>query len=217
MHAQDITVVSDFICPWCWIGHRNLKEALRQAGAAALAVRYLPFELNPDLPAEGVDRKAYRSAKFGSWARSQAMDADVTRAGALAGLAFDYARVRITPNTRLAHRLMVFAQRHGSAGEAGQLHDAIFAAYFAEGRDIGKAAVLADVAASVGFDPASVVHWLDGEGGAAEVAQLEAQAAAASIRSVPTVGFGRRALAGAQPVAAFAALLDLTPARTTAA
>src|SRR5476651_1298594 len=110
MRPINIEIVHDFICPWCWIGGEHLKQAIAQANlAVAPTIEYIPYELNPRMPREGVDRKLYRSAKFGSWARSQAMDAEVTLAGKRAGLLFDYDKVAITPNTRLAHRLLFYA------------------------------------------------------------------------------------------------------------
>ncbi|WP_259409298.1 DsbA family oxidoreductase [Burkholderia cepacia] len=148
MKPVEVTVTYDLICPWCWIAEHRLAEAIEAAGlAGAVNVRFVPFELNPTMPAGGIDRKAYRSAKFGSWARSQALDAHVADAGRAAGLVFDHARIARTPNTRLAHRLVWFAQQRGSAVA---LVDALFAAYFRDGRDIGDTDVLVEVAAGGG-------------------------------------------------------------------
>ena len=112
MKPVEVVVTSDFICPWCWIGHRNLKDGIAKAGLSAdsVQVRFAPFELNPNMPREGQNRQTYRTGKFGSWARSQAMDAEVTMAGQRVGAEFNYDRVLVTPNTRLAHRLMFWAQ-----------------------------------------------------------------------------------------------------------
>ena len=190
MKPLAIQITYDFICPWCWIGHRHLKIALAQAGAdTAAAVQYLPYELNPYMPKEGADRKAYRSAKFGSWARSQAMDADVTQAGKSAGVEFHYDRVSITPNTRQAHRLMFFAASKGDASGTEALFEAIFHAYFSEGLDIGKADVLVELASQAGFDAAELQAQVDG------------------VRSVPTLRVGGTPISGAQPPAVFAQAL----------
>ncbi|CAE6860170.1 hypothetical protein R75461_07941 [Paraburkholderia nemoris] len=111
MKAIQIEVNYDFICPWCWIGQRNLAAALDESGVgASVSIRHVPFELNPSMPVEGTDRRSYRTRKFGSWARSQSVDAQVAAAGLTAGAQFNYNRVLRTPNTRLAHRLMQFAQ-----------------------------------------------------------------------------------------------------------
>ena len=209
MKPVAIAVTSDFICPWCWIGHQHLKAALQQtSGAVAPVIHYLPYELNPNMRKEGMNRRLYRSTKFGSWARSQAMDADVTAAGERAGIHFDYERVVLTPNTRLAHRLMFFAQRGSTPERNAGLYEAIFQGYFSEGKDIGNAVVLADIAASVGFERDEVITYLAGGDGEAEVANLEAQAQASFVRSVPTVRIGDAELTGAQPAYVFAGALN---------
>jgi len=98
LHSSKIQVTYDFICPWCWIGEENLERALAASGFSTdRPISFLPYQLNPDMPVRGMDRKAYRSGKFGSWARSQAMDAQVTHAGKAVGLEFDYERVEKTP------------------------------------------------------------------------------------------------------------------------
>lgn len=224
-NRSGIAVTSDFICPWCWIGYQHLKTAVQQfeqaCGQPAPAIRFLPFELNPDMPVQGMQRRDYRSAKFGSWARSQAMDAEVASAGLQAGVQFNYGQVEVTPNTRLAHRLMVFAQLAGNASMAGKLYEAIFAAYFSRGQDIGRVKVLAEVAAAVGYDGAQVAAWLAGDGGRAEVMREELQAHASQVHSVPTVGIGGVVLTGARGVSAFARALEgvtsATPAMPTVA
>lgn len=133
MQTVDIEVNYDFICPWCWIGQRNLAAALADSGLAhAVSIRYVPFELNPSMPVAGMDRRAYRSRKFGSWAHSQAMDAQVAAAGLTAGAHFDYSRVLLTPNTRLAHRLMQFAQDRDQPNTTAALYEAIYRAYFSK-------------------------------------------------------------------------------------
>ena len=101
MNALNIEIFSDLICPWCYIGRRRLEAGLKILGANELPnIIWRPFELNPDMPKAGLDRKAYRSAKFGSWERSQAMDREVAEIGRTLGLEFNYDRVLITPNTR---------------------------------------------------------------------------------------------------------------------
>ncbi|MDF3834688.1 DsbA family oxidoreductase [Cupriavidus basilensis] len=200
MKPVDIQITYDFICPWCWIGHRNLKAAIaNMAPEAAPAISFLPYELNPGMPVEGADRKAYRTAKFGSWARSQAMDAEVAMVGRRAGLDFHYERISVTPNTRLAHRLMAFAQQTGDAAKADALFEAVFAAYFARGEHIGLIDVLVQLAVSAGFDAQAVRAYLSGTDGEAEVAAAEALAQREGVRSVPAIRIGRTAIGGAQP------------------
>ncbi len=204
MKSIDIQITYDFICPWCWIGHSHLKTALAQLPPdTPVAIQYAPYELNPDMPEDGVDRKAYRSAKFGSWARSQAMDAEVALAGKLAGVDFRYDRVAITPNTRLAHRLMFLAASKKDAQKAEALYAAIFHAYFGEGQDIGKAEVLIALASQAGFDAQEVRDFLATAAGEREVVAAELQAHVNGVRSVPTLRIGNSLVSGAQPPAVF--------------
>ncbi|QOT77724.1 DsbA family oxidoreductase [Cupriavidus basilensis] len=200
MKPIDTQITYDFICPWCWIGHRNLKAAIgRMSTEAAPAISYVPYELNPDMPVEGADRKAYRTAKFGSWARSQAMDAEVAMMGRRAGLDFNYDLITVTPNTRLAHRLMAFAQQTGDAAMAEALFDAIFAAYFSRGEHIGLIDVLVPLAVSAGFDAQAVRDHLSGTDGEAQIVAAQAKALREGVRSVPTIRIGNAVIAGAQP------------------
>ncbi|MDN7489202.1 DsbA family oxidoreductase [Burkholderia sp. AU45274] len=217
MNPLDIQVTYDFICPWCWIGHAHLKAALREANLpVAPTVKYLPYELNPTMPKDGIDRKAYRSAKFGSWARSQAMDADVTLAGKRAGVEFNYDRVAVTPNTRLAHRLMFLAQSKGDAARTEALFEAVFSAYFSDGQDIGMAEVLVSLAERTGFDADEVRSFLATNDGEREVVADELRAGAAGIRSVPTIRVGGVPVSGAQPVSVLAEVLRHATGDTTA-
>ena len=145
-----IEVISDAICPWCWVAKRRLDRAIAAlAPDITASVAWLPFELNPEMPKAGVDRRAYRSAKFGSWQRSQALDAQVAAAGRSDGLVFNHDRMERTPNTVDAHRLIWLAGQHG---KQDAIVEGLFAAYFNEGRDVGDATVLAEIGASVGLD-----------------------------------------------------------------
>jgi predicted DsbA family dithiol-disulfide isomerase len=202
MHAPteplSIDVVSDVVCPWCFIGKRHLEAALAGLpGAAGATVRWHPFELNPDLPAEGVDRKVYLDAKFGGPARAAEIYARVREAGARAGLAFDFDAIARQPNTRDAHRLIAWAQ---SRGDAGPLVERLFRAYFQEGRYVGDRDTLAALAAEAGFDAEAARVWLESGLGADEIADAEVRARALGISGVPFFIFdGRVGLSGAQP------------------
>ncbi|MGG5822585.1 DsbA family oxidoreductase [Falsiroseomonas sp. HW251] len=147
---RTLDVVSDAICPWCWIGKAHLDAALaslKQDGIE-FRLRWRPFQLNPDMPEEGVERDAYRAAKFGSTERGRQLDAQVADAGRAAGLSFRHDLMTRTPNTVAAHRVIRAAE---DAGVQHDVVDALFRAYFQEGRDIGDAAVLDEVAASAGL------------------------------------------------------------------
>ncbi|WP_321956777.1 DsbA family oxidoreductase [Paraburkholderia bannensis] len=208
MEPLEIRITQDFICPWCWIGEKKLEEALALEGASEhVKYVFMPYELNPDMPPDGRDRKAYRTAKFGSWARSQAMDAHVTQEGRLHGLTFDYDLVMRTPNTLAAHRLVWFVQSEG--GDARAVVDAIFRAYFTQGRDIGDSGVLADIAASVGLDKGRVSELLASQEGYAQVRKLEATGALESVSVVPYVKLGSEIVSGAQPVPVFRRALSI--------
>ncbi|NYE60326.1 putative DsbA family dithiol-disulfide isomerase [Duganella sp. 1224] len=193
----DIDITSDFICPWCWIGHQHLKTALARDHVRA-NIRYLPFELNPGMPAEGMSRHAYRSAKFGNWARSQSMDEDVTLAGRLVDLAFHYERIGLTPNTRLAHKLMAYAQQQGDGARSARLFDAIFAAYFEHGVNIGDAKALAYLAAAQGFDAEAALAYMHGAAAETLVAAALREARERDVNSVPQLLIEGRRIAGAQ-------------------
>jgi predicted DsbA family dithiol-disulfide isomerase len=193
-----IDVVSDVVCPWCFIGKRHLEAALAGLPEAAGAkVRWHPFELNPDLPAEGVDRKGYLEAKFGGPARAAEIYARVREAGVRAGLDFDFDAIVRQPNTRDAHRLIAWAQ---SRGDAGPLVERLFRAYFQEGRYVGDRDTLAALAAEAGFDAEAARVWLESGLGADEIADAEARVRTLGISGVPFFIFdGRVGLSGAQP------------------
>lgn len=194
-----VTMTSDFICPWCFIGERKLFDAIARLPAdVQVDVSYRPFELNPDMPAEGRDRKEYRSAKFGSWARSQAMDAKVASSGKAVGLDFNYDRVKRTPNTMPAHRLMWAVAYEG--GNQGVLATRLFTAYFTDGLDLSDHAVLRRIAVEAGLSEERADTVLDGDLGAAEVHALTQEAYAKGISGAQLFEIGGATLSGAQPV-----------------
>ncbi len=152
-----IEIYSDLICPWCYIGQHRLHDGLKLLGDGFRSdIIWRPFQLNPDMPKEGMDRKTYRTLKFGSWQRSQALDSEIADTGESLGLKFNYDRVRITPNTLAGHRLLWWAR---AQGRQDALARALFHAYFTKGKDIGQAEVLAETAAIVGFDQSEAVTF----------------------------------------------------------
>lgn len=176
-----IEVISDVICPWCFIGKRYLEEALALLAAEGMAfsVGWRPYQLNPDLPSDGIAREMYRTAKFGSLARSRQLDANVEQAGRLVGLDFRFDRIARTPNTIEAHRAIRAA---GAAGLQDAMVERLFAAYFHEGQDIGDARVVAALASDIGLDP----EVLAGIGGRAEVISADGAARGAGLSGVPS-------------------------------
>ncbi|MEM6273885.1 MAG: DsbA family oxidoreductase [Myxococcota bacterium] len=191
-----LEIVSDTICPWCYIGKRHLDEALTIIGSDVdLAVRWRPLELNPDMPREGLERRVYRSRKFGSWERSMQLDAEVQQAGHRVGLDFQHERMRMTPNTLASHVLIRHAEHEGLQHK---VIEAVFRAYFSEGKDIGDPQVLADVAATCGLDRANAEAALNDENVRTDVRNEARAFASAGVRSVPTILLNRyRILEGA--------------------
>ena len=199
-----IDVVSDVVCPWCCVGKRHLESALAtlaEAREPVPVVRWHPYELNPELPAEGVDRREYLERKFGGPARAAQIYDRVRRAGTQSGIAFDFERIAVQPNTRDAHRLVAWVQ---TRGDAGPIVEKLFRAYFVEGRLIGSHEVLADLAAEAGEDRGEAHEFLASGLGLDEVAQAEARASSLGITGVPFfIVDGRYGLSGAQPAEAF--------------
>ena len=180
-----IEVISDAICPWCWIAKRRLDIAIAAiAPDVTASVTWRPFELNPEMPNGGVDRRAYRSAKFGSWQHSRALDAQVAAAGRSEGLVFNHDKMERTPNTVDAHRLILLA---GQQGKQDVVVEGLFAAYFDEGRDVGDPAVLADVGAAAGLDRARILAMIASDEGLAEVRSELQRAMNLHVSGVPTV------------------------------
>jgi predicted DsbA family dithiol-disulfide isomerase len=193
-----VDVVSDVVCPWCFIGKRHLEAALAGLpdGAAAV-VRWHPFELNPDLPAEGVDRRGYLEAKFGGPVRAAEIYARVREAGVRAGIAFDLEAIARQPNTREAHRLIAWSQ---AQGDAGPLVERLFRAYFVEGRFVGDRDTLAALAADTGLDADAARAWLASGQGTDAIEAAEARVRSLGIGGVPFFIFdGKVGLSGAQP------------------
>ena len=178
-----VDVYSDVVCPWCLVGKRRLEAAIGLLGDdARVNVTWRPFQLNPAMPREGIDRQEYRARKFGSLARSEALDAQLAAVGREVGLDFRFDRIARTPNTFDAHRLLWLARERGVQDAVSE---SLFRAYFVEGRDIGHHAVLADVVAGAGLDRDEVARVLAGNEGAAQVADEEAEGRALGIEGVP--------------------------------
>lgn len=206
-----IEIVSDLICPWCFIGKRKLEAALQTLRAEQpdlrLRVSWLPFELNPQMPAEGLDRKSYRSAKFGSWEKSQQLDAGVAQAGSEVGIAFDFAGCTRTPNTFDGHRLLWLAKSR-SEEQQNALAETLFQAYFCDGEDVGDRATLARLAATCGLDAAETLAFLESDAGTAPVRSEQEWARDARVSGVPFFLFNRTyGTSGAQSSEALLAMM----------
>jgi len=195
-----IEIASDVICPWCYIGRKRLAKAIALLDSEVTPViRWLPFQLNPDMPAGGMPRAEYRKAKFGSVERGRELDGRVAAEGRGEGIDFAFDRMERTPNTSAAHQLIDVAQAEGK-GQA--VVDALFHAYFEEARDIGNPDVLQTIAAG-----ASVQGW-PAQANAQGVAEREEGVRSLGISAVPTFIFDRKfGVSGAHPPEQLAAAI----------
>ena len=187
-----IEIASDVVCPWCYIGKRRLEKALELLkGEVDARIEWLPFQLNPGMPSDGMARADYRRQKFGSLEKGRMLDARVAQEGAGEGIAFAFDRMQRTPNTVAAHRLIDLAQKQGK-GDA--VVNALFRAYFEDAKDIGDQAVLNEIAAGSGL-----TGWPE-EKNEEQVKEKEERVRDLGISGVPTFIFNRASgLSGAYP------------------
>jgi predicted DsbA family dithiol-disulfide isomerase len=195
-----IDVVSDVVCPWCYVGKRRLEAALLQLTADEPTVRpfvsWHPFQLNPQLPREGIERRAYLDAKFGGTARADQIYDRVRAAGASVDIPFAFERIVRQPNTRDAHRLISWAQRQG---DADALVEQLFRAYFIDGRAIGDHGVLAAIAGEAGFDVSAARVFLASDEGGETIVAMDRRVRELGIGGVPFFIFNERvSVSGAQ-------------------
>ncbi len=209
-HALQIDVVSDVVCPWCFVGKRQLESALLRWRAAhpdsPVEIRWYPFQLNPDLPAEGMARSDYLAAKFGS-ADPARIYSNVRRAAAAVGLELAIESISRQPNTLRAHALLEVA---AEAGLQDTLAEALFGAYFQNARDLTDEAELRAIARSVGLNETQIAQALDDEASQQAVAEADLRARQAGIRGVPCFIVNRRhAVSGAQGAEAILEVMTL--------
>ncbi len=198
---MQIDVVSDTICPWCYIGKRRLERALAASGGTQAWIGWRPFQLNPDMPVEGMERETYLAKKFGSRGRAERVYAPIIDAGREEGIAFAFDRIKRTPNTLMSHRLIRIAGKMGRQNEAV---DGLFRAYFEEGRDIGDLTVVSDVARDAGMDRDEIHSYLETDADLDRVRAEDAFARELGIQGVPCFIIERSVvLSGAQPADVF--------------
>lgn len=202
-----IEIVSDVVCPWCYIGRRRLQRALALRPDLSYRLLWRVFQLNPEMPSQGIDRQAYLAAKFGGVQHAGRVYDAIAKAGESEGIAFRFDRIRRTPNSLNAHRLSRFAAR---SGQQGAMIDALFQAYFEEGQDIGRVDVLGDIAASIGLDRRAATEFLIGSSEREAVLAEDRNARRLGINGVPCfIIDGKYALSGAQDPEFFLPLFDL--------
>lgn len=176
-----VDVISDVICPWCFIGKRRLEKAIAAHGEP-VTVQWHAFQLNPTMPKKGISRREYRIRKFGSWERSLQLDTNIVATGKDEGILFDFDRMERTPNTLDAHRLIWLADKDGVQDA---VVEALFLAYFTEGWDISNRQTLIDVIAEAGLDRKRAEAVLDGDEGMDAIKEPGEQAQRLRVDSVP--------------------------------
>ncbi|WP_223421219.1 DsbA family oxidoreductase [Tateyamaria pelophila] len=192
-----LDIMSDPICPWCYIGKAHLDRALGAHPDHPFVIEWHPFQLNPDMPREGMGRRAYLEAKFGGKEGAVRAYAPVVEQAEQAGLKIDFEGMQRTPNTMDAHRLIHWA---GIEGRQTAAVSSLFRAYFVEARDIGDHDVLADIADGIGMDAAVVRRLLASDADRDDIAARDAHSRKMGINSVPTfIVDGKHAVPGAQP------------------
>lgn len=207
-----LDIISDIACPWCYVGKGYLDRALESRPDHPFQIEWRPYQLNPDLPAEGMDRQAYMAAKFGSRENIVRVHEPLLAHAEKAGVVFDLPAIKRAPNTLDAHRLIHWA---GFEGRQTPMVSALFRAYWREGRDIGDKTTLADLAAEVGLDRAMMARLLDTDADRAEIAGRVAHSRSRGVNSVPTfIIADRHAVQGAQPTDLWAGLIDDLIAQT---
>ena len=202
-----IDIYSDTICPWCYIGKQRLERALTERPQEGLTLRWRAFQLNPDMPAGGMERKRYLELKFGGAANAKTIYDRIREAGREEQIPFAFEAIRHTPNTVNSHRLIRYATQQD---RAGAVVDALFQAYFLRGENIGDLDLLCEAAANSGLDPMDARVFLESEAGADAVRAEDSHARYIGIQGVPTfILDGKYVLSGAHPPEVLQQFFDL--------
>ena len=206
----DVDLIADLACPWCYIGLVRLDRARAMRPDWPVRLRWWPFLLNPTLPPEGMDRAAYLRAKFGSDEAARQVYRRIVESAQGDGIAFAFERMKRTPNTILAQRLIAFAEQQDRSED---LIRVLFRALFEEGRDIGHLETLLELVEKAGLDRAAAETFLRSQEQAKEVVVAHQRAERLGVRGVPVFVVDReQAIAGAQPPEVLAGLLDVAAA-----
>ena len=209
-----IDIVSDTVCPWCFIGKRRLEAAMRQRPDYEYQIGWRPFQLNPDLPRAGMERRQYLALKFGGGDRAQQIYSHVKAAGRQECIAFDFEAIRLQPNTFDSHRLIRWA---AYAGVQDRVVEVLFRRYFTEGADVGSRAVLLEVAAACGMQVEAVRRMFESGTDAELVREEEMVARRMGVNGVPCFIVDRKyAVSGAQEPSVLVNVFDLAARETQA-
>lgn len=193
-----LDIFSDPVCPWCYIGFHNLFKVLNGKNEDIFSIEWHPFQLNPDMPKIGMDRRKYLEEKFGGKDAAIQAYLPIAEHASAAGLNFDFEAIQKTPNTLMAHCFTHWAKLEGCQTEVVK---ALFAAYFCQGRDIGDIKVLVDISAEIGMDPDATNHLLMSGADREEIKEKDMAAREMGVQAVPTfVVAGQHVVGGAQPI-----------------
>jgi len=201
-----VEIYSDVVCPWCFLGKKRLEAALKSLNITDADVHYLPYELNPSTPAEGVDRKAYLKAKFGGGRSLDAAHERLATLGKEVGINYRFDDISKVPNTLDSHRLLWLAEKEGVQPK---VKEALMKAYFTDGKDLSDKKVLTEVVVNAGLDSSKVKKLLESNDGEREVREAEEKVYNLGISGVPFFIFnGKTAISGAQPLEVFVSAIS---------
>ncbi len=201
-----IDIISDTVCPWCLIGKRKLEQALAQRPDLDIQITWHPFQLHPDMPEEGADRKEFTAKKFGNSDRAKEIYENISLAGEAVGLAFEFGKIQRAPNTLNSHRLIRWSE---SAGKQDELVEILFRKFFMDGEDLGDIQVLINSAEEAGMDKNLVTELLNSDRDLDLVRSEDARAREMGVSGVPFFIFDNKyALSGAQDPTAFLEVID---------
>lgn len=202
-----IEFIFDTVCPWCYVGKRRFERALAMRPGTRATIIWRPFLLNPDIPAEGIDRRAYLDRKFGGPARVQRVHSAVATAGEVEGIVFDFDRILRAPNTLNSHRMIRFA---GGLGREAETVEALYRGYFCEGRDIGSVPDLVEIGRELGLPVEALDTYLRSDSDVAAIFNENARSHRLGVNGVPCLMLdGTYAVAGAQEPDVLLRLIDI--------
>lgn len=206
-----LDIFSDPVCPWCYVGKANLDRALAEHPDHPFAIQWHPFQLNPDMPAAGVAKRAYLEEKFGGKARVDAIHERLREVARNAGVDMDPDKPQRMPNTLNAHRLIHWA---GIEGVQQAVVNALMRAYWTEGRDIGDLPTLADIAGENGMDREATLRLLQSDADADDIAARDQDARHKGVNAVPTFLIAQKyVVSGAQPPETWGKVIEELAAR----
>ncbi|OUS17360.1 hypothetical protein A9Q88_03720 [Gammaproteobacteria bacterium 50_400_T64] len=203
-----IDIISDVVCPWCYIGKKNLEAAMAQRPDIDFELQWFPYQLHPEAPLEGYNYIESIEKKYGK-ARFQMMFAQITQAGEASGIRLNLEGIERGANTLKAHRLLDVAFRKGGSALQNTLSESLFQAYFCDSRDIGDTEVLSTIAADIGLDKDKVSDYLNSDDGVTDVKKQINFSRQQGINSVPSFSIeGQFVLSGGQATAVFLSTID---------